>query len=212
MAIILAELNEDVETLTEKTESGVKNYAIQGIFMQSEAANRNGRIYPKHLMEREVNKYITEKVNKNQALGELNHPLNRVNVDPRESSHLIKELKFDGNDVRGVAKILDTPCGKIVKALMDENVSFGVKDQKWDLLTSLDRFYKLRKDDIRKIENNFLREFQRRYHNYSPKILEKSNRIEWWALMQHYGTPTRLLDCTYSFYVAVLFALEDIEN
>jgi len=129
MAIILAELNESIESILEATESGAKKYAIQGIFMQSEAVNRNGRIYPKHLMEREVKRYIEERVSKNQALGELNHPLNRVNVDPREASHLIKELRFVGDDVVGIAKILDTPTGKIVKALMDENVSFGVSSR-----------------------------------------------------------------------------------
>lgn len=147
MAMFLSELTESIETITEAVE-GAKNYSIQGIFMQSEATNRNGRIYPKHLMEREVNKYITEKVLKNQALGELNHPLNRVNVDPREASHLIKELKFDGNDVRGVAKILDTPCGKIVKALMDENVSFGVSSR---ALGSL----KARSDGVNEVQSDF---------------------------------------------------------
>lgn len=148
MAIILAELNENVQSLTEKAENGIKNYTIHGVFMQSEAANRNGRIYPKHLMEREVAKYITEKVNKNQSMGELNHPLNRVNVDPREASHLIKELRFEGNDVYGKAKILDTPCGKIVKALMDEDVSFGVSSR---ALGSL----KKRMDGLNEVQDDF---------------------------------------------------------
>jgi hypothetical protein len=148
MAIILAELNESIESIMEAVESGAKKYSIQGIFMQSESTNRNGRVYPKHLMEREVNKYITEKVLKNQALGELNHPLNRVNVDPREASHLIKELKFDGDDVRGVAKILDTPTGKIVKALMDEDVSFGVSSR---ALGSL----KKRNDGVNEVQSDF---------------------------------------------------------
>ena len=148
MTILLAELHESIEILTEKSESGAKNYSIQGIFMQSEAGNRNGRIYPKHLMEREVAKYISEKVLKNQSLGELNHPANRVNVDPREASHLIKELKFNGNDVYGKAKILDTPCGKIVKALMDEQVSFGVSSR---ALGSL----KARSDGLNEVQGDF---------------------------------------------------------
>jgi hypothetical protein len=148
MAVFLSELNESIETITEAADSGPKKYSIKGIFLQSESVNRNGRIYPKHLMEREIEKYITEKVSKNQALGELNHPLNRVNVDPREASHLIKELKFDGNDVRGVAKILDTPCGKIVKALMDENVSFGVSSR---ALGSL----KARPDGVNEVQSDF---------------------------------------------------------
>lgn len=148
MAMLLSELNESVEILTEKSESGAKSYNIQGIFMQSEAGNRNGRIYPKHLMEREVTKYIAEKVLKNQSLGELNHPANRVSVDPREASHLIKELKFNGNDVYGKAKILDTPCGKIVKALMDEDVSFGVSSR---ALGSL----KARADGLNEVQSDF---------------------------------------------------------
>jgi hypothetical protein len=148
MAVMLAEINESVETLTEKIEGGAKKYTIAGIFMQSEAVNHNGRIYPKHLMEREVALYTAEKVLKNQALGELNHPANRVSVDPREASHLITELSWDGNDVRGVAKILDTPCGKIVKALMDEQVSFGVSSR---ALGSLRK----RQDGINEVQNDF---------------------------------------------------------
>jgi len=108
----------------------------------------------------------------------------------------------------------DELCAKHDDLLKDgETVVFrGHKNQKWDLLTSLDRFSRLKKCDIQEIENNFLSEFQRRYHNYSSTIPEIDYRIAWWALMQHYGTPTRLLDFTYSFYVALFFALEDLDS
>lgn len=96
-----------------------------------------------------------------------------------------------------------------------DNKSFlfrGQTNQKWDLESSLDRFTKITKSKKNKLEYFFLREFQRRFHNYSTKfkLPAEENQIEWLALMQHYGTPTRLLDWTYSFYVAVFFAIEDL--
>ncbi len=83
----------------------------------------------------------------------------------------------------------------------------GQTDSAWEPKTSLDRFLKciIDKENQFKVEPYLLEEFQRRYLNYSHKIPEKYNRIEWWSLMQHYGAPTRLLDWTYSIYVAVFF-------
>lgn len=149
MAKLLTELYETVDTITEASDGGsAKKYSISGVFMQSDIGNRNGRIYPKSVMEREVDKYTKEYINENRALGELNHPLNRVSVDPREASHLITELHMDGSDVHGKAKVLDTPCGKIVKALMDEGVKFGVSSR---ALGSL----KKREDGLNEVQNDF---------------------------------------------------------
>ena len=89
----------------------------------------------------------------------------------------------------------------------------GQKDAEWELETSLDRFLKqIHKSDKKKVEPYLIEEFQRRYRNYANNVPNRNNKIEWWALMQHYGAPTRLLDWTHSYFVALFFALEDIEN
>ncbi len=123
---LIREFTEDnLQCIVEKKENGEKNYVIEGIFIQTESKNRNGRIYPKPIMESAVDKYVTEQVSKKRAVGELNHPEGpTVNLD--KVSHLITDLKFEGNDVVGKAQILDTPMGKIVKGLLDGGVQLGV--------------------------------------------------------------------------------------
>ena len=116
-----------VETISESNE-GEKNWYIQGPFLQADTKNRNGRIYPKKILEREVEKYIKEKVNTKQAVGELDHPPEpTINLD--RVSHLVESLKFDGNDCIGRAKILDTPCGRTVKAMLAGGVKLGVSSR-----------------------------------------------------------------------------------
>ena len=110
--------NDSLKCLIEKKEDGEKKYVIEGVFMQAESKNRNGRIYPKAIMERAVSKYVTEQVSKKRAVGELNHPEGpTVNLD--KVSHLITALQWEGNDVVGKAQILDTPMGRIVKGLLE---------------------------------------------------------------------------------------------
>ena len=117
--------NETLKCLVEKKENGDKNYVIEGVFAQADKKNRNGRVYPKPIMEKAVDKYVTEQVSKKRAVGELNHPEGpTVNLD--KVSHLITDLKFEGNDVVGKAQILDTPMGKIVKGLLEGGVQLGV--------------------------------------------------------------------------------------
>ena len=123
---LIAEYQEnDIQCIVEKKENGDKNYVIEGVFAQADQKNRNGRIYPKAIMERAVGRYVDEQVSKKRAVGELNHPEGpTVNLD--KVSHLITDLKFEGNDVVGKAQILDTPMGKIVKGLLDGGVQLGV--------------------------------------------------------------------------------------
>ena len=105
--------------------SGKKKYVIEGVFAQAEQKNRNGRIYPKDIMEAAVGKYNDIQVSKGRAVGELNHPEGpTVNLD--KVSHKIDELKFEGNDVMGKATVLDTPMGMIVQGLLDGGVQLGV--------------------------------------------------------------------------------------
>ena len=96
--------------------------------MQADTKNRNGRIYPKKILEREVEKYIKEKVNTKQAMGELDHPP-QTTINLERVSHLVESLKFDGNNVIGKAKILDTPCGRTVQSLLDGGVKLGVSSR-----------------------------------------------------------------------------------
>ena len=124
---LITEFNDshDLKCIVEAKENGEKNYVIEGVFAQADSKNRNGRIYPKAIMERAVNKYVTEQVSKKRAVGELNHPEGpTVNLD--KVSHLITDLRFEGNDVVGKAQILDTPMGKIVQGLLEGGVQLGV--------------------------------------------------------------------------------------
>jgi len=123
---LLKELNESVELITESIAGGGKNYYIQGKFIQSEVENKNKRIYPKGVVKPEVDRYIDEFVKTNRAYGELQHPIDRPNIDFDRVSHLTVELDEQGNDWIGKAVIADTDKGKIVKALMDIGGKFGV--------------------------------------------------------------------------------------
>jgi hypothetical protein len=128
MLLFTEHTEDNIQTLTEDAGGGKKNYYIRGIFMQSEQVNKNGRIYPAAIMEREVEKYNTDYIKTNRSLGELGHPQGpSLNLD--RISHLIKEMKMDGNTVYGKAKILDTPYGNIVKNLIDEGVRLGVSSR-----------------------------------------------------------------------------------
>ena len=123
---LIAEYTEDhLEVLTEARKDGSKKYSIEGVFMSAEQKNRNGRIYPRAVMESAVNKYVTEQVQKGRAVGELNHPEGpTVNLD--KVSHKIDNLEWSGNNVVGKATVLETPMGKIVQGLLEGGVQLGV--------------------------------------------------------------------------------------
>jgi hypothetical protein len=126
---LLVELNDilDVQVLTEGTGAS-KQYFIEGIFLQADIKNRNGRIYPGEILRAETARYIKEYIDTNRALGELGHPTNpSINLD--RVSHMIVNLREDGSNIIGRAKIMDTPFGKIVKNLMDEGVKLGVSSR-----------------------------------------------------------------------------------
>lgn len=124
---LIVEQVSDVKYLTEEKE-GKKNYFLEGTFLQSEIKNRNGRVYPKAVLARECTRYMKEHVAQKRAFGELGHPDSpTINLD--RVSHMITDLKEDGNNFWGKAKILDTPFGKIVKNLMDEGATLGVSSR-----------------------------------------------------------------------------------
>ena len=107
---------------------GTKNYKIRGIFLQSDIKNRNGRVYPKEILEKEVARYNREFINKRRAFGELGHPDGPV-VNLERVSHMITDLHPDGQNFVGEAKIMDTPYGKIVKNLINEGAQLGVSSR-----------------------------------------------------------------------------------
>lgn len=119
--------DEDIEFITEENE-GQKSHYIKGVFMQAEQKNRNGRVYPKETLDKQVQTYIESYVNQNRAFGELGHPEGPV-VNLERVSHMIKDLDQDGNNWVGKAKIMDTPYGKIVKNLIDEGAKLGVSSR-----------------------------------------------------------------------------------
>jgi hypothetical protein len=127
MYLITEHLESNLDYITEE-KNGKKSVVIEGIFMQAESKNRNGRVYPRPVMERAVDKYVTEQVVKGRAVGELNHPDGpSINLD--KVSHRITELNWDGNNVNGKALILDTPMGQIVKGLVEGGVQLGVSSR-----------------------------------------------------------------------------------
>jgi hypothetical protein len=126
----------DIESkVLEEAVGGKKNYYIEGIFMQTECTNRNGRMYRRPVMEKEVGRY-TKIIESKRALGELGHPETpSINLD--KVSHLIESLRWEGNDIIGRAKILDTPNGKIAQNFIDAGVSFGVSSRGMGSLKSV---------------------------------------------------------------------------
>ena len=124
---LITETIEDVQVLTEE-KNGKKTMYIEGVFLQSELKNRNGRVYPFSVLEKEVNRYNEEYVKTKRALGELGHPDGpTVNLD--RVSHRITSLKSEGNNFMGKAQILDTPMGNIAKSLLEEGVQLGVSSR-----------------------------------------------------------------------------------
>ena len=146
---LIKEHTETVNYLIEEDkETGKKNYNIEGVFLQADIKNRNGRIYPVDVLDKEVKRYVKENVKKNRAYGELGHPDSpTINLD--RVSHMIKDLKLEGKNFVGKAKIMDTPYGKIVKSLIDEGASLGVSSRGMGSL-------KTTKDGTSEVQKDFM--------------------------------------------------------
>jgi len=126
MKLISEEVTSAEYLIEEK--NGKKEYKIKGVFLQSNIKNRNGRVYPREILVREVNRYTKEFINKNRAFGELGHP-DGPTVNLERVCHMVKSLTPDGDNFIGEAKIMDTPYGKIVKGLIDEGAQLGVSSR-----------------------------------------------------------------------------------
>ena len=125
---LITEQNDVELTYITEEKDGKKQLVIEGVFMQADQKNRNGRIYPKAVLENAVNKYDSEQVSKGRAVGELNHPEGpTINLD--KVSHKITELNWQGNNVVGKATVLNTPMGQIVQGLMEGGVQLAVSSR-----------------------------------------------------------------------------------
>ena len=125
---LISEEVQDVEYITEEKENGKKDYKIKGIFMQADIKNRNGRVYPMEILQKEVKRYNKQYINEKRAFGALGHP-DGPTVNLERASHMITGLYPDGKNFIGEAKILSTPMGNIVKNLMDEGAKLGVSSR-----------------------------------------------------------------------------------
>lgn len=144
---LITELVEQVQCITEKKEDGKKDYFIEGIFLQADLKNRNGRLYPMDIMESEVDRYVKETVDAKRAYGELGHPMGpQINLD--RVSHLIVSLIREGNNFIGKAKLTDTPMGNIAKGLLESGANLGVSSRGLGSLTP-------RKDGIMEVQSDF---------------------------------------------------------
>ena len=144
---LISEEATNVEFLTEAKKDGGKNYFIEGIFMQANKKNRNGRIYPTEVLQKEAKRYTEEFIIKKRAFGELGHP-DGPTVNLERVSHMIEELEEVDQNFMGRAKILDTPYGKIVKSLIDEGAQLGVSSRGMGSLKS-------GKDGISEVQGDF---------------------------------------------------------
>jgi hypothetical protein len=143
---LITDLFEHIQYITEDR-NGVKEHYIQGIFLQSEIQNRNGRRYPLETMVNEVNRYTTEAIQKGRAYGELGHPQGpAINLD--RVSHMITELKQDGNNFIGKAKLTETPMGDIARGLLKSGANLGVSSRGMGTLKSC-------KEGVMEVQNDF---------------------------------------------------------
>lgn len=144
---LITEITESIKVLTEENEEGKKSMFIEGIFLQGNIQNRNGRRYSTDILEKEVNRYISESVQKGRAYGELGHPDGPgINLD--RVSHIITELRRDGDNFIGKAKISSTPMGKIVEGLLSDGAQLGVSSRGMGSL-------KEGKDGVMEVQDDF---------------------------------------------------------
>jgi hypothetical protein len=144
---LIREVFEQTSYIVEESQGKGKSYFIEGVFLQSNLKNRNGRMYPESIMDKEVKRYAEEYVSKNRAYGELGHPdTPSINLD--RVSHLIVDLRKEGTNYIGKAKILDTPMGQIAKGLLDGGASLGVSSRALGSLKSNNEGVQIVQDDF----------------------------------------------------------------
>lgn len=144
---LIREVVEQTNVVVEEKVGGKKNYFIEGVFLQSELVNRNGRMYKEGTMDKEVGRYMKEYVEKNRAYGELGHPdTPSINLD--RVSHLIVDLRKEGTNYVGKAKILETPMGMIARGLLDGGANLGVSSRAMGSLKTNNEGVQIVQDDF----------------------------------------------------------------
>lgn len=144
---LIREVHDTVSLITEAADGGKRNYYIEGVFLQSNLKNRNGRLYPEGIMDKEVARYMKECVGQNRAYGELGHPANpSINLD--RVSHIITNLRKEGTNYIGRAKILETPMGNIARGLLDGGANLGVSSRALGSLTPNNEGVQIVQDDF----------------------------------------------------------------
>lgn len=144
---LISELTEEVKYLVEAREDGKKSYFIEGVFLQGNLKNRNGRMYKTDILDKEVKRYNEEYIKQNRAFGELGHPSGPT-INLERVSHMIKDLRREGNNFIGKAKIMDTPYGNIVMNLMNEGAKLGVSSRGMGTLVQ-------NKEGIQEVQDDF---------------------------------------------------------
>jgi hypothetical protein len=144
---LICEVHEELKVITENNEvTGEKNFFLEGILMQGNLQNKNGRVYPTTILAKEVGRYNRDFVEQNRAYGELGHPTGPT-INLERVSHMIKELRQDGDNFIGKVKIMDTPYGNIVKNLMKEGAKLGFSSRGMGSL--------VKKNGIMEVQNDF---------------------------------------------------------
>jgi len=146
MFLISEHQSDELELVTEE-KNGKKETFIEGVFLQTNMKNRNGRVYPMDIMENEVNRYNKEFIKKNRAYGELGHP-DGPTINLERVSHLITSLEKDGDNFVGKAKIMSTPMGNIVKGLLNDGAKLGVSSRGMGSVTQ--------KNNAQYVQNDFM--------------------------------------------------------
>jgi hypothetical protein len=144
---LISELTEEVKYLVEAKEDGKKSYFIEGVFLQGNLKNRNGRLYNTDILDKEVKRYNEEYIKQNRAFGELGHPSGPT-INLERVSHMIKSLQREGNNFIGRAKVMDTPYGNIVMNLMNEGAKLGVSSRGMGTLVQ-------NKEGIQEVQDDF---------------------------------------------------------
>ena len=144
---LICEVNENLQIITEANEAGEKQYFLEGILMQGNIGNKNGRVYPTDTLANEVSRYNREFVEQNRAYGELGHPQGPT-INLERVSHMVKSLRQEGDNFVGRVKIMDTPYGNIVKNLMKEGAKLGFSSRGMGSLTK-------RKDGLMEVQKDF---------------------------------------------------------